>query len=374
MLQISLPRDLDLPMQKIDFQDAAKKRQGSRDVGAQLFCALLRSVGVDARLTCSLQPLPFHAYPKTQSTQSKGPLAIDKYHEERIEHTGRGKVENVKARSQSPGESTRHFGSVGARNRFVSNSATDIIQGSSSSNSNLAKKPSIASTSKYVANPPLNTTNFLDRRKRIIESSYPIYWVEAFDEAAQIWIPVDPIVTKTVGKSRKLEPPTSDRENNMSYVISFEDDGSARDVTRRYAKAYNAKTRRTRVEATEDGERWFGQVLRLYRRSHRFDRDQVEDTELARKEAQEGLPQNVQDFKDHPYYALERHLRRNEVIHPKREVGKVAAGKASSTKGVEPIYRRRDVQIVRSADSWYRFGREIKASSPVGVFSPNLTP
>ena len=210
-------------------------------------------------------------------------------------------------------------------------------------------------------------SNFSDRRKRIVESSHPIYWVEAFDEAAQKWVPVDPIVTKTVGKSRKLEPPTSDRENNMSYVISFEDDGSARDVTKRYAKAYNAKTRRTRVEATQDGERWLGQVLRLYKRSHRLDRDQVEDTELARKEAQEGLPQNVQDFKDHPYYALERHLRRNEVIYPKREVGKVAAGKASGTKGVEPIYRRRDVQIVKSADSWYRLGREIKASSPVGV-------
>lgn len=33
--------------------------QGSRDFGAQLFCALLRSVAVEARLVCSLQPLPF---------------------------------------------------------------------------------------------------------------------------------------------------------------------------------------------------------------------------------------------------------------------------------------------------------------------------
>lgn len=33
--------------------------EGSRDFGAQLFCALLRSVAVEARLVCSLQPLPF---------------------------------------------------------------------------------------------------------------------------------------------------------------------------------------------------------------------------------------------------------------------------------------------------------------------------
>ena len=90
------------------------------------------------------------------------------------------------------------------------------------------------------------------------------------------------------------------------------------------------------------------------------DRDQVEDAELAKKEASETMPRNVQDFKDHPYYALERHLRRHEIIHPKREVGKLSTGKSSTT--VEPIYRRRDVQDVRSADKWYRTGREIKVT------------
>ena len=48
-------------MQKLDFQAAAAKLEGSRDTGAQLFCTLLRSVGVDTRLVCSLQPLPFTA-------------------------------------------------------------------------------------------------------------------------------------------------------------------------------------------------------------------------------------------------------------------------------------------------------------------------
>lgn len=45
-------------MQLSDFRSAAKKLEGSRDVGTQLFCAMLRSAGVDARLVCSLQPLP----------------------------------------------------------------------------------------------------------------------------------------------------------------------------------------------------------------------------------------------------------------------------------------------------------------------------
>jgi len=198
------------------------------------------------------------------------------------------------------------------------------------------------------------------KRKPPRESKYPVYWVEAFNEAVQKWMPVDPLVTKTIAKPSKFEPPAGEPQNGMTYVIGFEDDGSARDVTKRYVKAYNGKTRRERVEVTDEGERWWRRVMKMYKRSHRMDRDQLEDAELATKEAAEPMPRNVQDFKDHPYYALERHLRRHEVIHPKREVGKVGAGRPGSTSNLEPIFRRRDVQMVKSADKWYRLGREIK--------------
>ncbi|KAF4541277.1 DNA repair protein [Lasiodiplodia theobromae] len=140
---------------------------------------------------------------------------------------------------------------------------------------------------------------------------------------------------------------------------AFEDNGVAKDVTRRYAKAYNAKTRKLRVESTENGDRWWRKALKLFRRRTILDRDQVEDAELSRREAQEEMPKNVQDFKDHPYYVLERHLKHNEVIHPKRECGKVNVGTAATTN-LEPIYRRRDVHQLKSADKWYRLGREIK--------------
>ena len=70
------------------------------------------------------------------------------------------------------------------------------------------------------------------------------------------------------------------------------------------------------------------------------------------------MPRNIQDFKDHPAYALERHLRSNEVIHPMRESGKLSVGKAANA--VEPIFRRSDVHIVKSATKWYREGRDIK--------------
>ena len=216
------------------------------------------------------------------------------------------------------------------------------------------------------------------KRKVIHESAFPVFWVEVFDEAYQKWIPVDPLVTETVAKSRALEPPGGDRENSMSYVIAFEEEGCARDVTRRYTKAYNAKTRKNRVESTPGGERWWRRTMRNYARGYHNDADQIEDGQLASAEAQEPMPKNIVNFKDHPYYALERHLRRNEVLVRTREVGKVAAGRDPGTPGgkkLESIYRRRDVKIAKSSEAWYRLGRDVKmGEQPVKTVAPKIRP
>lgn len=160
-------------------------------------------------------------------------------------------------------------------------------------------------------------------------------------------------------KPGKLEPPASDRDNCMSYVVAFEADGTARDVTRRYAKAYTAKTRRLRVEsAMEDGERWWRMTMKYYTRRRPTDLDQIEDNELSATALREPMPRNVADFKDHPVYALERHLRRHEVLVPgAKPAGTIAAGNKGS---LERIYRREDVRVARSRDKWYRLGRQVR--------------
>ncbi|MCJ1477829.1 hypothetical protein MMC13_006502 [Lambiella insularis] len=344
--QCQIPSDIDLPTQKSDFRTTAKTLQASRDIGAQLFCALLRSAGVEARLVCSLQPLPFTAAAKGATPLKPRPSIRVSYPDTRIgisdEESGADAGSDSSVRTAA---STTTNGSV---SRIRSKLATGLGR------SQPAAPDSRLSTSSRPAPTP--------KRKPIRESPYPIYWVEAFNVAVQKWVPVDPLVTKSIAKFSKFEPPASDTDNSMTYVIAFEDDGSARDVTRRYAKAYNAKTRKARVEITKGGEKWWRRILRIYQRVFDQDRDQVEDAEMSRKEEAEGMPRNVQDFKNHPYYALERHLRRNEVVHPKREVGKVAVGRPSADgrKALEPVFRRRDVHMVKSADSWYRLGREIK--------------
>ena len=60
-------------MRKSDFQASAAELSASRDVGAQFFCALLRSAGVEVRLVCSLQVLPFASTAKSTTPMKPKP-------------------------------------------------------------------------------------------------------------------------------------------------------------------------------------------------------------------------------------------------------------------------------------------------------------
>ncbi|KAI0022888.1 hypothetical protein F4780DRAFT_732066 [Xylariomycetidae sp. FL0641] len=326
--QYKLPDDAESPLEKSDFRQAAKSFRGSRDVGAQLYCALLRSAGCEARLVCSLQPLAFAAGGPTMGKPPKARARMSL--EEQY-----ARMPKYDSSFQSP---VVPSSPLSARRRLGHPNATAF------------HIPSTASPGPSRQAPAAT--------KKIRESPYPVYWVEILDEAHQKWQPTDPLVTNSYWKPQKLEPPASDRENAMTYVVGFEEDGSVKDVTRRYAKAYNAKTRKLRVESvTPNGERWWRKALRAYARDYMTDLDQIEATELAAAEAREPMPRNVADFKDHPVYALERHLRRHEVLVPGATLsGTVGAG---STGPLEKIYRRKDVRLARSREKWYRLGREV---------------
>ncbi|KAK2732757.1 DNA repair protein [Colletotrichum kahawae] len=345
ILKYEPPSNMDSCLERSDFREAARKLQGSRDVGAQLYCALLRSAGIRARLVCSLQPLSF---------ASGGPIL-------------------PKPRSlKTPSKPTR-------AEQISAQVAKYSMAGEGSSSSDMTKAsplrrlghPNAAAyhLPSMPASPP-KARQLKETPTKIRESSFPVYWVEVLDIAHQKWQPVDPLVTNSMWKPRAFEPPASDRENCMTYVVAFESDGTARDVTRRYAKAYAAKTRRLRVETTvEPGEQWWRRALKPFTRRPKSDLDQIEDNELVAVEGREPMPRNMADFKDHPVFALERHLRRNEVLIPEAQAaGTVSAG---SKAPLEKVYRRRDVRTARSRDKWYRsFGREVKPMEVPVKFLP----
>jgi len=314
--------ELDDPMDKDDFRRTAHSLQGSQDVGTQLFCALLRAIGIEARLVCSLQPLPFASSAQPSTPQKPGPqkntIVVDPYNKQDAASPSKPKQTPYRPKKLSRLERV-----MGERHAV------------------------------------LNKTGVAPQKQKAYHNPYPVYWVEAFNAAHQKWVAIDTHSTFTVNAPEKLEPPLNFALNSLTYAIAFDEDYTAKDVTRRYAKAYTAKTRKFRVECTPHGADWWRRTMLFFYRRIPLDRDQVEDAALARKEASEGIPKNVQDFKDHPVHVLERHLKHNEVIHPKEPTGKVNVGSGMNPK-LEPIYRRKNLHIVRSADKWYRMGQDVK--------------
>lgn len=88
-------------------------------------------------------------------------------------------------------------------------------------------------------------------------------------------MPVDPI-RGSVNKRTLFDPssqfnsPAGMRvENRMVYVVAFEEDGYARDVTPRYAKEYGAKVAKIQ-QGGKGKKRWWESVMRTVTRPYRL--------------------------------------------------------------------------------------------------------
>ncbi|KAL5604343.1 hypothetical protein BROUX41_002315 [Berkeleyomyces rouxiae] len=328
------PEDLETCPRKSDFQETAKSLSGSRDVGAQLYCAFLRAAGIRTRLVCSLQVLPFGSGGPSMATTKPKPSKVE---------LRRREMQEKKRRAMDLYKQPEPTPVAGFRRRALASAPSP----SPSSSSDFASASSSAAASASQPAPER-------------ESPHPVYWVEVLDKTSQKWIPADPIVTKTFARTKPLEPPLSDRDNLLTYVIAFEDDGTFRDVTHRYAKAFKAKTRKLRIEyGMPDGQVWWQRVIKHYTDPEGLDAlDFAENVELQDYLSRESMPRNISDFRGHPEYVLTRHLKRNQVLKPGSQTcGTVAPG---SKAPLEHVYPREDVRTVHSRDKWFRLGRQVR--------------
>ena len=106
--------------------------------------------------------------------------------------------------------------------------------------------------------------------------------------------------------------------------MAFDKFGRVRDVTRRYSYNYNAKTIRKRIEfRSSEDKSWYLKVLRCcdFKKTQNV-ADIYEQKEFYDRDLAEGMPNNIQAFKNHPLYALESQLRQDEIIFPKDDTSK----------------------------------------------------
>ncbi|GAA5905976.1 hypothetical protein JCM5296_001306 [Sporobolomyces johnsonii] len=346
---------------------AAAALRGSRDLSAQLFVALLRALDIPARLVVSLQGMEWRSGSASGANKGRrkkdvGGPAIDDDDEEEEEALARTRRKPPPAKGKGKGKSR----------------AVETLELSSSEDGEGGWQDGRGKLNYKIPKPNLRRSAPSGkggkvaawRKEREMMRDFdadedhdlslpPTQWVEAYSRYVKQWITVDPARGKMRCKSI-MEPPKGGGAGNvLAYVVGFEEDGSAHDITPRYARAFNNTTVKLRVPTSSkskkenEGRDWFAQVLRPYRRKFVLNRDTEEEKELWNRQSNEPFPTSIGGFKNHPNYVLEQHLHRDEALLPSTK-------SLGLFKGEFPVYPRSRVVVVKSTENWYRVGRTIK--------------
>ncbi|XP_030314372.1 DNA repair protein complementing XP-C cells [Calypte anna] len=168
-------------------------------------------------------------------------------------------------------------------------------------------------------------------------------WLEVFLEPEEKWVCVD-CVHGNVGQPQLC---FTHATKPLSYVVGFDNDGSVRDVTQRYDPMWMTATRKSRVDPE-----WWEDTLLPYK-SPFVERDIKEENEFQVKLQDQPLPTSIGEYKNHPLYALKRHLLKYQAIYPE------SAAILGYCRG-EAVYSRDCVHTLHSKDTWLKQARVVR--------------
>lgn len=365
-----------------EFKARAQYLNGSRDVGAQLFTALLRGLGLEARMVASLQPVGFGWSKVEEAVERKEKKAKDteiNHNEDNADDSDDGTEddEEVPVKKAPKSRKTK----VVEKSKGRGKNSTPISLDSEDSESD-----DDDSIIEVAAGSRTESKNF-DK-----DLSFPHYWTEVLSPATKKYVAVDPIVLGKVATNAELlalfEPrgAKADKAKQvLAYVVGHSADGTAKDVTVRYLKRHmwpgRTKGMRMNVEKIPIYGRngkvhryveqdWFLMVMSSYARGSKkcplTEIDEDEDsTDLKavkpeKKEVKEG-EETLQSYKTSEKYVLERHLRREEALLPTAKHVKMFTVKGKGGNSTEEkVFLRKDVVSCKSMETWHKEGREPK--------------
>ncbi|KAI1656783.1 Rad4-domain-containing protein [Daldinia decipiens] len=360
-----------------EFRQRAQDCTGSRDVGAQLFTALLRGLGLEARMVANLQPLGF-GWSRVEEADAEidAQKALDNTStpNESTPKKPNGKKKRVKPATRRAKKNDENALKMDLDD---SDEYGDPLTDESNEDSSIVDVTD-------TVRPRRAEVKVYDK-----DLEFPHYWTEVLSPVTKEFLPVDPIVKSVVANSRDLIETLEPRGGKadkakqvIAYCIGFSQDGTAKDVTVRYLKknifpgkakgfrmveekipVYNMHGKIKRYDQFD----WFKSVMRGYTRGDRkhpiTEVDEAEDsTDLKpakpeKKEVKEG-EETLQYYKTSKEYALERHLKREEALLPDAVPVKVFRNKGKASKVEEEnVYLRKDVVTVKSAETWHKQGR-----------------
>lgn len=168
-------------------------------------------------------------------------------------------------------------------------------------------------------------------------------WLEVFLEREDMWVCVD-CVHGSVGQPLLCIKYAT---KPVSYIIGIDNDGCVKDVTQRYDPEWMTSTRKRRVEA-----QWWEETLAPYR-SPFVKRELKEEKEFLVKLQDQPLPTAIGEYKNHPLYALKRHILKYQAIYPE------TAAILGYCRG-EAVYSRDCVHTLHSKDTWLKKARVVR--------------
>jgi hypothetical protein len=194
----------------------------------------------------------------------------------------------------------------------------------------------------------------------------PMAWIEVLTvdrTKCERWVPI-------LLSDGSIDKPERAQDNRtLRYVFAF-NCGACKDVTLRYARHWSESGRhRTESEWLNDfmkplsnfekhvlpcpvGAEQPERTLSREEFSKRVQKSanmlKEEDIALEAKLITEKVPTQASKLKNHPLYVMEKHLSRNEVVHPRNT--KTIVGFVDG----QPVFPRKCVRELKTADAWLR--------------------
>ncbi|CZR64785.1 related to DNA repair protein rhp42 [Phialocephala subalpina] len=383
-----------------EFRACAKAMEGSRDVGAQLFTALIRGLGLEARLVASLQPAGFGwSQNEEASKKNRRKLRRDKKSGSKdVNSSSDDEADSSEEEKPAPKAAKKGKASAKLKLKPAPKSTRRTSQGSGVKDAPIALSESEEEGDERCESDDdvIDITPVRQARKPSLpfdqDLKFPHYWTEVLSPVTNTYTPVDALVLKIVASGKetleKFETRGTKSEKAKqvtAYIIGHSSDGTAKDVTTRYLKRHvwpgRTKGNRYPVEKIAIRNRygkvkryeeydWFKTVMSGYLRGTKScPRTEIDDHEEAtdlkpvkpeKKEVEEGK-ETLQYYKSSPDFVLERHLKREEALLPTATHVKMfpVKGKGEATTE-EKVYLRKDVVSCKSQETWHKEGRAPK--------------
>ncbi len=380
-----------------DFRELARKCEGSRDIGAQLFTALIRGLGLEARLVASLQPVGF-GWSKGEEASARRKRSIKGGGIDDEEES----VREVELKPDTEPTQGKSSGSAKEphrrkhRSRGVKDAPIDLSEDPRDDSRHGDESDDDASVVDVTPTTPRKRPNMNYDRDMV----FPTYWTEVVSPITNEVYPVDPLVLNpAVATNAELLTSFESRgakadkaKQVFAYVVGFNADGTAKDVTTRYLKRHiwPGRTKgvrmpvekvpiynhRGKIKRHEDYD-WFKTVMSGYNRTNDMrtivdDLEEAKDLKVVKSEKKDTKvnDDSLQGYKTSAEYVLERHLRREEALRPDAKPVKTFVSGKGDKAVEENVYLRKHVEVCRTGESWHKEGRAVKA----GELSMKMVP